>query len=105
MRKPEEFKPGHMYYSTGARRSENDFAEKVLLAFTLESEKPVWRYVQAGEGRSSAGVMTTAGGLLFFWDDAQTFEAGGAQSRGALWRFYTGEKVFGFSLTCAGWGE
>src|SRR5246127_5786261 len=69
IRKEKEFKAGQTYYSTGVRHSEGDFGEKILLAFTLESDKPVWRYVQGGEGRSSAGVMTTAGGLLFFGDD------------------------------------
>ena len=60
LRKEKEFKAGQTYYSTGIRHSEGDFGEKILLAFTLESDKPVWRYVQGGEGRSSAGVMTTA---------------------------------------------
>jgi alcohol dehydrogenase (cytochrome c) len=101
MRKPEEFKPGRMYYSTGARRSENDFAEKILLAYTLEGEKPAWRYVQAGEGRSSAGVMTTAGGLLFFGDDAQSFEAVDAKTGKALWHFNTGQTISASPMTYA----
>jgi alcohol dehydrogenase (cytochrome c) len=93
MRKPEEFKPGQMYYSTGARRSDGDYAEKALLAYTLEGDKPVWRYVQAGEGHSSAGVMTTAGGLLFFGDDAQSFEAVDAKTGKPLWHFNTGQTI------------
>jgi len=93
LRKEKEFKAGQTYYSTGIRHSEGDFGEKILLAFTLESDKPVWRYVQGGEGRSSAGVMTTAGGLLFFGDDAQSFEGVDAKTGKALWHFNTGQNI------------
>jgi alcohol dehydrogenase (cytochrome c) len=93
LRKPKEFRPGETYYSTGIRHSEGDFGEKVLLAYKLDSDKPAWRYVQAGDGRSSGGVMTTAGGLVFFGDDAQSFEAVDAQTGKALWHFNTGQTI------------
>ena len=37
--------------------------------------------------------MTTAGGLLFFGDDAQSFEAVDAQSGKSLWHFNTGQNI------------
>src|SRR6202166_4605850 len=73
--KPENFKEGQTYYSTGVRHSATDHGQKILLAYDLESDKPAWRYVQTGEGYSSAGTMTTAGDLLFFGDNTQSFEA------------------------------
>jgi len=91
--KPQEFKPGQMYYSTGARHSEGDYGQKVLLAYTLEGEKPAWRNVQAGVGRSAGGTMTTAGGLVFFGSDAQSFEAVDAQTGKPLWHFNTGQAI------------
>ena len=91
--KPQEFKTGAAYYSTGARRSQGDYNQKILLAFALEGDKPTWRYVQSGEGHSAGGTMTTAGGLVFFADDAQSFEAVDARTGKPLWHFNTGQTI------------
>jgi len=99
--KPEEFSEGKTYYSTGARHSPGDHAQKSLLAFSLESDKPVWRYSQTGLGHSSGGVMTTASGLLFFGDDAQSFEAVDAQTGKPLWHFNTGQNMHASPMSYA----
>jgi len=99
--KPQEFKPGQTYYSTGTHRSKGDYNQKVLLAFALYDYKPAWRYVQAGEGRSSGGTMTTASGLVFFGDDTQTFEAVDAQTGKPLWHFNTGQNITASPMTYA----
>jgi len=91
--KAQKFKPGETYYSTGARHSEGDYNQKILLAYTLEGDKPAWRYVQAGMGHSAGGTMTTAGGLVFFGDDAQSFETVDAQNGKPLWHFNTGQSI------------
>jgi len=99
--KPEDFSEGKTYYSTGARRSPGDHAQKSLLAYGLESDKPAWRYPQAGPGHSSGGVMTTASGLLFFGDDAQSFEAADAQTGKPLWHFNTGQGMHASPMSYA----
>jgi alcohol dehydrogenase (cytochrome c) len=91
MKKPEEFKKGKTYYSTGVRRSEGDHNQKILLAYSLEGDKPEWRYIQAGQGHSAGGTMTTATGLVFFGDDTRSFEAVEAQTGKPLWHFNTGQ--------------
>jgi alcohol dehydrogenase (cytochrome c) len=91
--KPEEPRPGRTYYATGVSHSEGDHSQKILLAYRLESDKPSWRYVQAGDGRSWAGAMATAGGLLFFGDDARSFEAADARTGKPLWHFNTGQNI------------
>ena len=58
-----------------------------------KADKPAWRYVQAGEGHSAGGVMTTATGLVFFGDDAHSFEAVDAQTGKPLWHFNTGQTI------------
>jgi alcohol dehydrogenase (cytochrome c) len=93
LRKAKEFKPGEMYYSTGVRHSEGDHNQKILLAFTLEGDKPAWKYVQAGDGHSAGGTMTTASGLVFFGDDARSFEAVDASTGKPLWHFNTGQTI------------
>ena len=37
--------------------------------------------------------MTTAGGLVFFGDDAESFEAVDAQTGTPLWHFQTGQNM------------
>ena len=100
-RKAQKFSEGHAYYSTGAKRSPGDRGQRTLLAYELESEKPVWRYPQVGSGHSSGGTMTTAGGLLFFGDDVQSFEAVDAQSGKPLWHFNTGQNIHASPMTYA----
>ena len=99
--KPQEFKPGQTYYSTGTHRSKGDYNQKVLLAFALDDNKPAWGYAQAGEGRSAGGTMTTAGGLVFFGDDTQGFEAVDAQTGKPLWHFNTGQNITASPMTYA----
>jgi alcohol dehydrogenase (cytochrome c) len=99
--KPEEFTEGKTYYSTGARRSSDDRSQKILVAYAVDGKTPVWRYVQTGGGHSSAGVMTTAGGLVFFGDDTQSFEAVDAQTGKALWHFNTGQTLHASPMSFA----
>jgi alcohol dehydrogenase (cytochrome c) len=101
MAKGQKFEPGQTYYATGVRRSETDQNQKILLAYSIESDKPAWRYVQSGEGHSSAGVMTTAGGLVFFGDDARSFEALEASTGKPLWHFQTGQSISASPMTYA----
>ncbi|HXN95791.1 MAG TPA: PQQ-binding-like beta-propeller repeat protein, partial [Candidatus Acidoferrales bacterium] len=88
-------------YSTGARHSPGDNRQKILLAYSLESDKPAWRSPQVGSGHSSGGTMTTAGGLLFFGDDAQSFEAVDAQTGKPLWHFNTGQGMHASPMSYA----
>ena len=99
--KPEEFAEGKTYYSTGARRSPGDYSEKILLAYNLESDKPAWRFPQVGSGHSAGGTMSTAGGVLFFGDDAQSFEAVDAQTGQPLWHFNTGQVMHASPMSYA----
>jgi len=99
--KPQEFSEGKTYYSTGVRHSPGDHSRKILLAYGLESGKPAWRYPQVGSGHSSGGTMTTAGGLLFFADDAQSFEAVDAQTGKPLWHFNTGQGMHASPMSYA----
>jgi alcohol dehydrogenase (cytochrome c) len=91
--KPQTFERGKEYYSTGVKHTAGEDAQKTLLAFDLSSKTFAWKYPQVGVGRSSGGIMTTTGGLLFFGDDAESFEAVEAQSGKPLWHFNTGQAI------------
>jgi alcohol dehydrogenase (cytochrome c) len=91
--KPESFQEGRGYYSTGVKHIPNEVSQKVLVAFNLDSNSIAWKYPQAGSGRSSSGTMTTAGGVVFFGDDAGSFEGIEAQTGKPLWHFNTGQEI------------
>jgi alcohol dehydrogenase (cytochrome c) len=99
--KPQSFSEGSPYYATGVRRSPGTEREKVLLAYNVGTGAFEWRYPQMGEGDSSGGVMTTAGGLVFFGDDLETFEAVNAKTGAPLWHFTTGQKMHASPMSYA----
>lgn len=99
--KAQKYSEGQAYYSTGVKHMPGDDGQKILLAYELGSEKPTWQYPQVGSAHSSGGVMTTASGLLFFGDDAQSFEAVDAYSGEPLWHFNTGQNIQASPMTYA----
>jgi alcohol dehydrogenase (cytochrome c) len=88
-----EFREGKEYYSTGVKRIPEETSQKVLLAYSLDTDSISWKYPQAGRGHSSGGTVTTAAGLVFFGDDAGSLEAVDAQTGKPLWHFNTGQDI------------
>jgi len=98
---PEPFKLGETYYGTGTRLPTDEQSKKILLALSAVDGKEVWRYPQAGRGNSWGGTLTTAGGLVFFGDDASSFEAVDAENGRPLWHFNTGQSFSASPMTYA----
>lgn len=99
--KPKPFTPGETFYSTGTKLPPNEQSKKILLALSPSDGKKVWQYPQVGRGNSSGGTLTTAGGLVFFADDAESFEAVDAETGRALWHFNTGQTLSASPMTYA----
>src|SRR5450432_1376659 len=99
--KPRKFMSGETFYNTGILHSSTEKSEKILLALSLADGKAVWSYPQIGSGRSWSGTLTTAGGLLFFGDDSESFEAVDASTGRALWHFNTGQTMLASPMTYA----
>jgi len=99
------FKDGKEYYSTGVRRIPGEISRKVLVAYSLDADSLAWKYPQTGRGHSTGGTMTTAAGLVFFGDDAGSFEAVDAQSGKPLWHFNTGQDMSASPMTYAAGGR
>jgi len=99
--KPQKFGEGKTFYSTGTKRIPGETSQKILLAYNLETQSLAWRYPQVGGSRSDGGTMTTAGGLVFFGDDAQSFEAVDARTGKPLWHFNTGQEFGASPMTYA----
>jgi alcohol dehydrogenase (cytochrome c) len=98
---PQKFKEGETYYATGGRQAPGRQTEKSLLAFDLSSGTFAWRYPQAGYRGSAAGTMTTASGLVFFGDNAESFEAVDAKTGKPLWHFNTGQSLHASPMSYA----
>ena len=77
---PKPFTEGETFYGTGTKHPVGEDSKKVLLALSPSDGKKVWQYPQAGRGNSWGGTLTTAGGLVFFADDAESFEAVDAET-------------------------
>jgi len=103
--KPEQFAEGRTYYATGVRRISGFNRERILLAYNLDTNAFAWRYPQVGNGDSSSGTMTTAGGLVFFGDDSESFEAADAKTGKPLWHFTVGQKFHASPMSYAVLGK
>jgi len=95
------FHEGKEYYSTGVKHIAGETSQKFLIAYNLETNSLAWKYPQTGRGHSSGGTMTTSGGLVFFGDDAGSFEAVDAQTGKPLWHFNTGQDITASPMTYA----
>ena len=89
--KVEKFEEGRAYYSTGVKHRPDENAQKVLVAFDPAKNDFAWRAPQVGNTHSFAGVMSTATGLVFFGDDANSFEAVDGTTGKPLWHFNMGQ--------------
>jgi alcohol dehydrogenase (cytochrome c) len=103
--KPEPFVEGRGYYATGVKRARGEKREKILLAYNLDTFAFEWRYPQIAEGGSSGGTMTTAGGLVFFADEAESFEAVDGRTGAQLWHFTTGQRMHASPMSYAVLGK
>src|SRR5579864_1664797 len=96
---PQQFEPGKEFYSTGVKRVPGETFQKLLVAYDVGRGAIAWKYPQTGPGHSSGGTMTTAGGIVFFGDDAQSLEAVDARDGKPLWHFSTGQDIGASPMT------
>ncbi|MBM3784668.1 MAG: c-type cytochrome [Acidobacteria bacterium] len=65
---------------------------KVLRALDIETGKIVWEVPQVGAPEANySGVLSTAGGLLFYGESGGTFAAADAKTGKTIWHFPTGQ--------------
>jgi PQQ-dependent dehydrogenase (methanol/ethanol family) len=67
--------------------------EKYLRALDLETGKVVWEIPQVGPPEANySGVLSTAGGLVFYGETGGSFAAVDARTGKTLWHFPTGQQ-------------
>jgi alcohol dehydrogenase (cytochrome c) len=89
---PQWFVQGQSFYGGGTRRSPGDTSAKFLRAIDVQTGKVAWEIPGLTGGVIASGLMTTAGGLIFFGDAAGgAFVAADATTGRLLWHFNTGQ--------------
>ena len=78
---------GKSYYGGDAKNVPGEKGQKYLRAIDAATGKIVWEYPQAGPANTWGGVLSTAGGLVFFGGDDGAFGAVDAKTGKPLWRF------------------
>jgi alcohol dehydrogenase (cytochrome c) len=63
----------------------------VLRAIDIQTGKPAWELPQSGAVNSWGGVLSTAGGTVFFGEDSGALMAADAANGKPLWSFQTSQ--------------
>jgi alcohol dehydrogenase (cytochrome c) len=85
------WEPGKSFYGGGNRAIPGEPGQKILRALDLRIGKSVWEYPQIGQSVTWGGVLSTAGGLVFFGEDSGAFTALDAKTGKELWYFQTNQ--------------
>ncbi len=83
---------GKSFYGGATRDIPGEPGRKYLRAIDIQSGKVAWEVPQLGTAESWGGALSTAGGLVFFGDDAGAFAAVDATDGKPLWHFNTSER-------------
>ena len=69
------------------RLSDGSPNQRHIRALDIQTGATVWNYPQTGPSTTYSGVLSTAGGLVFFGEDSGAFAALDAESGEPLWHF------------------
>jgi alcohol dehydrogenase (cytochrome c) len=81
------WQPGDSFYGGGTRRVRDETPQKLLRALDIQTGDVRWELPQEGPANTWGGVLSTAGGLVFFGNDNGGFSAADAGSGRLLWQF------------------
>jgi len=68
-------------------------------ALDLVTGKVQWDFEQVGSSHYGAGLLSTAGGLVFAGDDRGNLTGHDARTGKPLWHFYTGQSITSSPMT------
>jgi alcohol dehydrogenase (cytochrome c) len=85
-----EWEAGKSYMGGAARPAPGETFEKYLRAINIQTGEIAWEIPQvSGQTTASAGVLSTASGVVFFGENSGSFMAGDAANGKVLWQFNT----------------
>jgi alcohol dehydrogenase (cytochrome c) len=83
---------GKSFYGGDTRRSPGDVSMKYVRAIDVRTGTIVWEIPGVGGGILASGLMSTAGGLVFYGDSSGgAFVAADAKTGTPLWHFTSGQ--------------
>jgi PQQ-dependent dehydrogenase (methanol/ethanol family) len=91
----EPFELGKSFYQGTERRSPSDPPQKFLRALDMQTGQIAWEIPNIGGGPLDSGLMTTAGGFVFYADGNGAIVAADAKDGKILWHFETGQQFKG----------
>ena len=87
-----EWQQGKGFMGGSARPVPDEGFEKVLRAVNIQTGEITWELPQVtGRATASAGVLSTASGVVFFGENSGSFMAADAVTGKALWQFPTNQ--------------
>ncbi len=93
------FEKGRAYMGGSFAADPADPGRRVLRAFDIHTGKPAWEVVQIGAADTTGGVLSTAGGVVFYGADDGSFAAVDAKDGKALWSFQTNQPPHASPMT------
>ncbi len=91
----EPFEIGKSFYQGTERRAPGSTPQKFLRALDIQTGKIVWEIPNIGGGSIASGLMSTAGGILFYADGSGAVVAADAKGGKILWHYDTGQQFKG----------
>jgi alcohol dehydrogenase (cytochrome c) len=86
-----QYQAGHGYMGGSNRPDPADPGRRVLRAFDIHTGKAVWELPETGAADSFGGVLSSAGGVVFYGADDGSFAAADAKTGKPLWSFQTSQ--------------
>jgi alcohol dehydrogenase (cytochrome c) len=96
----DKFRPGGFpFMGTGYTESPDEPWQTHVRALELDSGKLIWDHKQTGSRSYGAGLLSTAGGLIFAGDDQGFLTALDAATGKPLWYFNAGQRISASPMT------
>jgi alcohol dehydrogenase (cytochrome c) len=76
-----------------------DPGQRILRAFDIHTGKAVWELPETGNGDTFGGVLSTAGGVVFYGADDGAFAAADAKTGKSLWSFQASQPPHASPMT------
>jgi alcohol dehydrogenase (cytochrome c) len=96
---------GKSFYGGSSNPVPGEARQKVLRAIDPQTGNIAWEVPQIGDALSWGGVLSTAGGVVFYADDAGAIAAVTATTGAPLWHFHTNELLKASPMTYAAHGK
>jgi alcohol dehydrogenase (cytochrome c) len=88
---PMEWEAGKGFMGGSFKQAPDEPAQRILRAIDIQTGKIVWELGQTGTVDSWGGVLSTAGGVVFFGEDSGSLMAADAVGGKPLWSFQTSQ--------------